>query len=283
MILDNPLFSKDSLKQATSRLSWDSHTLLYEGSDDGSNREQEKAGMELRQCLWIIAAIIDHIFDYYPFSYYVAKEEQEEALDYYQWFKSHPDIAIRNAIQYAKTDFSVLETVTRDRLVLHRNIDEENHVISVLKSLEDDLPEIVSLLNGPKKVSDPSKPTEDEIKMLVNSVNRISCSAWKNAKMMGKSADEAFRDAKMYEMFLNPLLFAWQVYHYGSHSDFWEEGESMFGFMMFEVRAEEIINQLIEVLETQSPFTPFEQNGAITNGLLKVYRHLLMQDWKSKI
>ena len=57
----------------------------------------------------------------------------------------------------------------------------------------------------------------------------------------------------------------------------------MFGFMMFEVRAEEIINQLINVLETQSPFSLLERDGVITKGLLKVYRHFLTQNWKSKI
>ena len=87
----------------------------------------------------------------------------------------------------------------------------------------------------------------------------------------------------MMEIFLNPLYLAWQVYEYGWHSDFWKEGESMFGFMMFEVRAEEIINQLINVLETQSPFSLLERDGVITKGLLKVYRHFLTQNWKSKI
>lgn len=79
------------------------------------------------------------------------------------------------------------------------------------------------------------------------------------------------------EMFKLPLLKAWEVYHYGSHSDFWEEGDSMFDYMMFEMKAKEMIGDLIKVLIQESPFVQIERNSAITNGLLKIYRHLINQ------
>ena len=60
--------------------------------------------------------------------------------------------------------------------------------------------------------------------------------------------------------------------------DYW-----MHDLALLYVRAEEIINKLISILESESPFALFENNGAITKGLLKVYRHVLTQDWKRKM
>ena len=288
MIQTNPLYSKESLKKATSRLSWDSRILIYDGSDDGSNHDiQQKAGKELRQCLWIIAVIMDHIFDYYPFSYFVAKEEQQDASEYCQWFKTHPSVAVRNAIHYANNNFTVLQTVTRNNLNQHRvprrNLDEEEHVITVLCSIDENLDEITELLKAPRKVLDLSKPSADEIKMLITSIKKISKLCWDNAKRLGKTGEETWRLSMMYELFLNPLYLAWQVYNYGWHSDFWEEGDSMWEFMSYEVDVETTTNEFISLLETNSPFVLFEHNCEITDGLLKVYRHLLTQNWRDKI
>ena len=82
---------------------------------------------------------------------------------------------------------------------------------------------------------------------------------------------------QMIDMFINPLLMAWEKYHYGSHDNFWQEGDSMFGYMMFEINAKEIITDLIKALQTESPFAQFERDSRITNGLLKVYNHLNRQ------
>ena len=82
----------------------------------------------------------------------------------------------------------------------------------------------------------------------------------------------------MLEIYKLPLLGAWQLYQYGWHSDFWKEGDSMFEYMTFQMRAAEILPQLIQSLEEESPFTNFERNSIITNGLLHVYRHLQKQD-----
>ena len=89
---------------------------------------------------------------------------------------------------------------------------------------------------------------------------------------------QVFQTNKFFEMYKLPLFKAWEVYHYGSHSDFWKEGDSMFDYMMFEIKAKEMINDLIESLSHKSPFSAIERNSSITNGLLKVYRHLLTQN-----
>lgn len=87
----------------------------------------------------------------------------------------------------------------------------------------------------------------------------------------------------MLEAFKNVLFFAWEKYKYGWHSDFWEEGDSMIDYMMFEVNAENIISDLIIVLKTKSPFELLEKDGAITNGLLSVYQSLQTDLQQGKI
>ena len=87
----------------------------------------------------------------------------------------------------------------------------------------------------------------------------------------------------MLEAFKNVLFFAWEKYKYGWHSDFWEEGDSMIDYMMFEVNAENIISDLIIVLKTKSPFELLEKDGAITNGLLSVYQSLQVDLQQGKI
>lgn len=66
-------------------------------------------------------------------------------------------------------------------------------------------------------------------------------------------ADRLWEVTKGYELFLNPLYLAWRVRH------------------------------LIHMLETDLPFSRIEKKGLITNELVRVYRHLLTQDWRSKI
>ena len=51
----------------------------------------------------------------------------------------------------------------------------------------------------------------------------------------------------------------------------------MLEYMMFEIKAKEMIRDLISTLTQESPFAPIERNSAITSGLLKIYQHLINQ------
>ena len=73
------------------------------------------------------------------------------------------------------------------------------------------------------------------------------------------------------EAFKIPLCFAWQGYKYGWHTDFSEEGDSLFPFMMFEMELKKNTKELIDLLRTQSPFASIERNSAITNSLISIY------------
>jgi len=281
MIENNPLFTKESFEVATSYISNACFTLIYDGND---TLEQKKAGKELLQAEWLLATVIDHIFDYYPASYFMNDDDRREYPEYLEWFLNHPAIGVRNAIRFVENNFAMLETVTRDEYNQHRiprrDMEKEIHAKKVLVEIQNNLDEIMQRLNSPKKVTDHERPTEQEISMLIHTIKKVQ-------ENYGKMADDRcdrdfslqiFQYNKMLEMYKLPLLKAWEVYHYGWHSDFWEEGDSMFEYMMFEMKAKEMIRDLANSLQEQSPFAAIERNSAIINGLLKVYNHLLKQN-----
>lgn len=56
------------------------------------------------------------------------------------------------------------------------------------------------------------------------------------------------------EAYQYPLLYAWEKYKYGAHWDFWEEGHSMFEYMIFEGRIADYLPKLIQALEVQKEY-----------------------------
>ena len=275
------LLSKESLKKAISIIGEATYTLIYDGND---TIPQIKAGKELLQAKWILATICDHVYDYYPISYFMNDDDKKNYPSFLERFLEIPEKIIRNAISYVENNFTLLETVTRDEYNQHRiprrNFEDEEHVLDVLKCVQNNLSEFMHLLQMPKKVSDPGKPTETEIKNLIEAITNIQNRHSEFADNSNDSdiAIKIFQFNQFLEMYKNPLLMAWQLYKYGWHSDFWEEGHSMFDYMLFETRAKEITSELIKTLEENSPFAQFERCSLITNGLLHVYRHMLKQD-----
>ena len=119
-----------------------------------------------------------------------------------------------------------------------------------------------------------SRKSKAELKMLIEAIGNIQEQFTKIGEMTG-NAMMAWQNNQVMEIYKNPLLMAWQEYQYGWHSDFWEEGHSMLGYMQFEINAEEILGKLLETLDENSPFARIERNLAITNGLRIVYKDLL--------
>ena len=277
----NDLLTKESMKEAISSIGKAAYTLIYDSND---TPEQRKAGKELLQAKWILATISDHVFDYYPYSYFLSDDDKKEYPEFRRWFMSHHEIGLQNAMQYVSDNFEYLDTIVRDQKNQHRiprrEKDKEAHAKQVLEEIYNNVEEIFQLLSGPKKVTDPGKPTDKEIKYLIESISRIQDSLFDYDDKQGGSDIVllAFQYNKMLEMYKLPLLGAWQIYQYGWHSDFWKEGDSMFEYMTFQIRAAEMLPQLILSLEKESPFANFERNSIITNGLLHVYRHLQKQD-----
>ena len=116
--------------------------------------------------------------------------------------------------------------------------------------------------------------TKEEIKNLVDSISYIQQRFTEIGESTGNSL-MAFQNNKMLEMFKNILYFAWEKYGFGWHSDFRKGGDSMIDYMMFELRAQEIVNDLITVLQSSSPFEKIEKDGAITNSLIAIYSKII--------
>lgn len=281
---NNPLFSKESLESAASFTGETKFKLLYR-----SNKlpAQIKAGNELRLATFVLATIIDHIFDYRPYSWFMNNEESNDIYpQYINWFKSHLDAGIDNAINYVNNDFAVLDTITRDenysfQVLPQREYDKEEHVKAVFAEINKNREEIKHLLNVPKKVSDPSKPTRDELLQLIKLTKETIDSAWETYNFAKGfiSQSEVMGCVRFYEMALNSLYMAWEVYNFGHHSDFWKEGDSMIGYMMFQANVKrnviESIDTLQKVLEEQTTYEPIERDVIVTKGLLKVFNHLI--------
>lgn len=119
-----------------------------------------------------------------------------------------------------------------------------------------------------------TKPSSNDIEGLITVISNIQDEFWEIGEKT-RNPMLALQNNQMLDMFKNVLFFGWEKYEYGWHSDFWEEGDSMIGYMMFELEADKIITDLIEVLVTESPFRMLEVDGKITSSLISVYRAIL--------
>ncbi len=128
------------------------------------------------------------------------------------------------------------------------------------------------------------KPSENKIRVLIEALSKIQENASKFFEAQGDGF-QAFQYNQMVDAFKMPLYCAWRLYKYGWHTDFMEEGDSLLPYMMFESQAKEMLNDLIKLLNTESPFRMMERDGAITSGLIEVYSQLLsdLQSGKVKL
>lgn len=277
MLKDNHLFTEDSLMNAALCLGEDSW-FFFKGRGFENCENRLKLGEETQRGKWIIATIMDHIYDYCPYTFFVSKTQREDYQQFLLQFKQNPLESVKNALVFSELGFNAILLKNQNRVSRKRK-EEEEHVILVLKEIQNNLDEISFLLNLPPKV-DPERPTPEELKSLIVRINQI-------ADMVLNELSDYFKDpfqsSRRIMMFLNPLYMAWQVYRYGWHSDFFEEGYPDSDYMLFELNIEDNIKNLINILEKTKLFNLFDRSGAITKDLLRVYQHVLKQDWKKKL
>ena len=115
-----------------------------------------------------------------------------------------------------------------------------------------------------------AKPTKQQIKNLIETISHVQEQFVKAAEQFGDSM-RGFQIKQSLETFKLPLFFAWRGYKYGWHTDWCEEGDSLFPFMMFEADLKKNTQELIDLLRAQSPFAQIERNSAITNSLITIY------------
>lgn len=118
-------------------------------------------------------------------------------------------------------------------------------------------------------------PEAQRIKQLVEVVNKVQKKYWEAGQHFGNT-EKQFQFHSMFELFKNALYYSWEKLGCGYHGDFWNEGDSIFDYMMFEMGPNERLDAIIQILEQSSPFAPVEKNSAITNGLLSVFRKVRM-------
>lgn len=115
-----------------------------------------------------------------------------------------------------------------------------------------------------------AQPSKQEIETLIKTITKIEL-------LVSNSHEgyEAYQLNQVFEMFKIPLCFAWQGYKYGWHTDFCEEGDSLLPFTLYELDMKEKTKELINLLESNSPFVFIERNSSITNSLIKIYKSFL--------
>lgn len=117
-------------------------------------------------------------------------------------------------------------------------------------------------------------PEARRIKQLVDVVNKVQKQYWEAGQHFNNT-EKQVQFHSLFELIKNALYYSWEKFGYGNHSDFWNEGDSMFDYLMFEMGPEERINAIIQILEQSSPFAPIERDSAITNDLLSVFNKVL--------
>lgn len=115
-----------------------------------------------------------------------------------------------------------------------------------------------------------AKPSKELIKKMIEVISQVQIQFDEVAEQLGVDI-RGFQIRQNLETFKLPLFFAWQAYKYGWHTDWCEEGDSLFPFMMFEIDLKKNIKKLIDQLQSESPFAQIERNSAITNTLISIY------------
>jgi len=124
-----------------------------------------------------------------------------------------------------------------------------------------------------------TKPTKEE---LYEIIVKLSISQKFFAKMSEQvdDPDLGFKVCQMLEEYKSPLLYAWQKYGYGWHSDFWKEGDSMIFYDRFEIsmrlNPKEIIDDMIKSwkFDSRDLQSLGNEGEKIFKGVSKVYEAL---------
>lgn len=114
------------------------------------------------------------------------------------------------------------------------------------------------------------KPSKELIKNMIEAISQVQDEFDKAAEHFGDPM-RGLQIRENLETFKMPLFFAWRGYKYGWHTDWCEEGDSLFPFMMFEADLKKNTKELLNLLKTQSPFAQIERNSMITNSLISIY------------
>lgn len=271
-----PTFSKESLKEMTSYIDNFAWQLRYDAND---TEEQFEAAKKLEVVKYFLAYLGDKILGYWSASYFLNDDQKSAYADFVTKFKTEPYTVYGNLIPFFFQGLEALSSIEYDELNQHclpkRKSDIEDRIGKFFDTIDEHFDEILkesNTLNDDKK--DGNKPSESTIRKLIESIIHIQRYMLTQGEQHNNLI-QAFQFTKMLDMFKNPLLFGWEKYGYGWHSDFWKEGDSMFEYDMFLFNAEEQLVQCLGILNSDSPFRYFEKEGQMTRILSEVLSDIL--------
>lgn len=274
MLRDNDIFSKKGLEEVSRALSEYTHNLLY--WEDEPTTEQIQAGNNLLNLKYILAAIEDYIFDYNPYQYLLNEEQAQKFPEFFNKLKSCFNLTLSVIDSRLEHDFLVVDTVSTEGLLVERESwREEKYESSIrnfLNAVKQNSAEIEELLLTPKKTHDPSKPTEQNIRRTIKELEQLKSEIFKYVNDP-ETRENAFAFYNLFEQFRLACMFTFEKCKYGDHTYFFDEGDSLLPFMMFEIEAGNIVSQLRTMLVIQSPFVPFENIYPFTRELTKIINY----------
>lgn len=271
-----PILSKESLKEITSYIDNFAWQLRYDAND---TKEQFEAAEKLEVVKYFLAYLGDKILGYWSASYFLNEDQKSAYADFATRFKSESHTVYGKLRPLLSQGLEALSSIEYDELNRHRlprrKRDIEDRIDEFFDTVDEHFDEILSesnTLNDDKE--DGNKPSESTIRKLIESIIHIQRYMLTQGEQHNNLI-QAFQFTKMLDMFKNPLLFGWEKYGYGWHSDFWKEGDSMFEYDMFLFNAEEQLVHCLEMLNSDSPFRYFEKEGQMTRILSEVLSDIL--------
>jgi hypothetical protein len=115
-----------------------------------------------------------------------------------------------------------------------------------------------------------SGPGDEEkvlIRKLIDIVDKTQFQAWESAD----DISQRIQLHEIFEIFKNALYFCWEKLGHGHHSDFWEEGDSMMGYMMFEIDAKNKLSLLLNMISE----APLFASPAMNKALVSIFKKTL--------
>lgn len=269
------VFSKSYLDSVHEALSSYSYSLLYRYQNQ--TNEQIEAGWQFVKLQYILAAIGDHIFDYFCYSSVLNEEQSKGYIDFFHKLKTDEFHSFVSHISDNLWDLlDVVDTLSIEGPILNigswRRPYFDDYIIDFVDDLLSFSDELQLKFSQPKESSDPSKPSPLLFKKVLKSIESIQ-DKLSHLIFNDNNVDvreRAFAFFNTFEQYRFAVMFAWHKLNYGDHTDFMKEGDSLFNFAIFESEAHNIIPELLDLLQNNSPFDIFDKSSKLTQDILSI-------------
>ena len=223
--------------------------------------EHDELGSPMKCKILMFIALCNYKIDNINRAYCIAKQGLDaidEAID------NSPIIGLPRSMYGEDNIKELMEAIEGNRF---DEVEDEDDYYKIDPE-EIDTSRFEEIIGQSDEVSD--KPSKQQIKSMIETISHVQEQFVKAAERYGDNM-RGFQIKQSLETFKLPLFLAWRGYKYGWHTDWCEEGDSLFPFMMFEADLKKNTQELIDLLRTQSPFAQIERDSIITNTLISIY------------